>query len=90
MTGFNTRIRAFGLYIKFGKRIGATIHQLGYPTKNALLGWCREYEQRLDLPRGYARFKSKYSQEQKEVVVRHYLDHGWVFRSIVTAHSGLS
>jgi hypothetical protein len=52
----------------------ATVRQLGYPTKNALKGWHREYERRLDLPKGYARSKPKYPQEQKEVAVRHHLD----------------
>ena len=35
------RIRAAKLYIKLGKRLGATIRQLGYPTKNSLIGWYR-------------------------------------------------
>jgi putative transposase len=48
MYSYNDRIRAVELYIKFGKRVRATIRQLGYPTKNALKGWCREYEQRRD------------------------------------------
>jgi hypothetical protein len=52
------------------------IRQLGYPTKNALKGWWREYEQRRDLTKGYTRPKPKYSQEQKDAAVRHYLDHG--------------
>lgn len=43
---------------------------------NALRSWHRDYERRSDLPKGYARSKPKYSQEQKEVAVRHYLDHG--------------
>lgn len=33
------RIRAVELYIKLGKRVKATIRQLGYPTKNALRNW---------------------------------------------------
>jgi transposase-like protein len=37
------RIRAVELYIKLGKRVAATIRQLGYPTKNALKGWHWEY-----------------------------------------------
>jgi putative transposase len=37
------RIRAVELYIKLGKGVAATIRQLGYPTKNALKGWHREY-----------------------------------------------
>jgi len=76
MYSYNDRIRAVELYIKLDKRVRATIRQLGYPTKNALKSWHREYERRLDLPKGYARSKPKYSQEQKETAVRHYLDHG--------------
>ena len=76
MYSYEDRIRAVRLYIKLGKRTGATIRQLGYPTKNALKSWHREYEQGHDLPMGYARSKPKYSDEQKKVAARHYLDHG--------------
>jgi transposase-like protein len=44
------RIRAVKLFIKRGKRTGATLRQLGYPTKNALKSWHREYEQSHDFP----------------------------------------
>ena len=53
MYSYEDRIRAVKLYIKLGKRTGATIRQLGYPTKNALKSWHREYEQGRDLPVGY-------------------------------------
>lgn len=43
------RIRAVELYIKLDKRVKATIRQLGYPTKNALRNWYREYQQHRDL-----------------------------------------
>lgn len=76
MYSYQDRIRAVELYIKLGKRVRATIRQLGYPTKNALKGWFREYERSRDLPKGYARPKPKYSQDQKEIAVRHYLEHG--------------
>mgnify|MGYP001339380661 FL=1 len=46
MYSYEDRLRAVRLYIKLGKRIGLTIRQLGYPTKNALKTWYREYEQR--------------------------------------------
>lgn len=36
MYSYEERIRAVRLYIKLGKRVAATIQQLGYPTKNAL------------------------------------------------------
>ena len=75
MYSYEDRIRAVKLYIKLGKRIGATIRQLGYPTKNALKSWHREYEQSRDLPAGYVLLRPKYSGEQKKVAAQHYLDH---------------
>ena len=75
MYSYEDRIRAVELYIKLGKRLRTTIRQLGYPTKNALKGWHREYEQRLDLPVGYAGWAPKFSQMQKEAAVEHYLTH---------------
>lgn len=36
MYSYEDRIRAVTLYIKLGKRFGATIQQLGYATKNSL------------------------------------------------------
>ena len=70
------RTRAVKLYIKLGKRTGATIRQLGYPTKNSLKSWHRAFEQGQDLPNGYVRSWQKYSDEQKQVAVEHYLNHG--------------
>ncbi|RYD77721.1 MAG: IS3 family transposase [Verrucomicrobiaceae bacterium] len=75
MYSYEDRIRAVELYIKLGKRVRPTVRQLGYPTKNALKGWCREFEQRRDLSVGYARSKPKYSQAQKAGAVEHYLTH---------------
>ena len=75
MYSYEDRLRAVQLYIKLDKRIGLTIRQLGYPTKNALLSWHREYEQSLDLPAGYAR-QPRYSQAHKELAVGYYLEHG--------------
>jgi transposase-like protein len=76
MYSYEERIRAVTLYIKLGKRTGATIRQLGYPTKNSLKSWHEEYERCLDLPSGYVRSMPKYSQTQKERAVEHYAEHG--------------
>jgi putative transposase len=75
MYSYEARVRAVRLYIKLGKRVAATIRQLGYPTKNSLKSWHREYEERLGLPTGYVRLP-KYSQAQKELAVEHYVEHG--------------
>ena len=75
MYSYEDRIRAVELYIKLDKRVGPTIRQLGYPTKNALKDWYREYQQRLDLPAGYAGREPKFSQAQKAAAIEHYLAH---------------
>jgi len=72
MFSYEDRLRAVRLYIELGKRIGLTIRQVGYPTKNALKSWHLEYEQHLDLPAGYVR-RPRYSQAQKVRAVEHYL-----------------
>lgn len=76
MYSYADRMRAVQLYIKLGKRIGATIRQLGYPTKNSLKDWYREYEECRDLPTCYVRKKPWYSAGQKKAAVEHYLNHG--------------
>lgn len=73
------RVRAVELYLKLGKRIEATIRQLGYPTKNSLKAWCDEFEKSGDLQKGYARVNPKYSEKQKNVALEHYVNHGRCF-----------
>jgi transposase-like protein len=85
MYSYEDRIRAVKLYIKLDKRIAATIIQLGFPTKNALKTWHREYEQRQDVSLGYARSRLKYSEEQKQLAVDHYLDHDRCIASTLKA-----
>ena len=75
MYSYEDRMLAVKLYIELGKRTGATIRQLGYPTKNALKSWYREFEQGRDLPLGYALSRPKYSVEQKTAAVEHFLNH---------------
>lgn len=75
MYSYEDRIRAVKLYISLGKRIRATIRQLGYPTKNSLLGWYHEYVRENDLQVGYVRLTQKYSLQQRHEAVQYYLDH---------------
>jgi putative transposase len=84
MYSYEDRLRAVRLYIKLGKRVRLTIRQLGYPTKNALKSWHREFEQRLDLSAGYVR-GPKYSNAQKEIAARHYLDNGRCLAATIRA-----
>jgi len=85
MYSYEDRIRAVKLYIKFGKRTGPTIRQLGYPTKNSLKDWYREHERGRDLRAGYARSRQKYSADQMQVAVQHYLEHDRCIASTIRA-----
>lgn len=85
MFSYEERIRAVKLYIKHGKRLSATIRQLGYPTKNTLIGWYREFERDRDLQVGYVRSSGKYSAQQMKVAVQHYLDHDRCIASTMRA-----
>jgi transposase InsO family protein/transposase-like protein len=76
MFSYEERNRAVKLYIELGKRSAATRRQLGYPTKNSLANWYREFSQGGDLRAGYARPNQKYSDEQKRAAVEHYVSHG--------------
>lgn len=71
MYSYADRIRAVELYLKLGKRLKTTIRQLGYPTKNALKAWCREYEQARDLRVRCAARAPKYSETEKQAAVEH-------------------
>lgn len=82
MYSYDDRLRAVRLYIKLGKRVRLTIRQLGYPTKNALKSWHREFERNHDLPTGYSR-RPRFSEAQKERAVQHYLDKGRCFAATI-------
>lgn len=84
MYSYEDRLRAVRLYIKLGKRIGLTIRQLGYPTKNALKTWYREYDQSRELRVGYTR-PAKFSQAEKERAVEHCLEHGRCIAATIKA-----
>lgn len=85
MYSYEERIRAVKFYIKLGGRLGATIRKLGYPTKNSLISWYREYEREQDLQVGYSRTSGKYSAEQKKLAVQYFLEHDQCIASTLRA-----
>jgi transposase InsO family protein len=72
MYSYEERMRAVELNIRLGKRVRATIRELGYPTKNALKGWHREYEHGQDLAIRSVPRPPKFSEAQKQVALAHY------------------
>lgn len=85
MYTYDERLRAVKLYLKFGKRSRATIRQLGYPTKNSLRNWYQEFLERGDLQVAYVRSKQKYSVEQKNIAIEHYMNDGRCFSATLKA-----
>ncbi len=79
MYSYEERLRAVKLYLKYGRRLKATIRELGYPTKNSLKAWCAEFEEGGNLQEKYVRSLSKYSDEQKNTAIEHYVNHGRCF-----------
>ena len=77
MYSYEDRIRAVKLYLKLGKRLTATVRQLGYPTTKSLERWYHEYERCLDLPtKKRICLSPRYSAEQKKRATDHYMSHG--------------
>ena len=85
MYSYEDRRRAVELYIKLGKRMGATIRKLGYPTKNSLKKWHQEFSGDGDLRIAYARKKQKYSPAQIDQAVEHYLSNGRCYTATIQA-----
>ena len=73
------------LYIRLGKRLNATIRQLGYPTKNALRGWYREYVQNRDLRVQAVARAPKFSEAQKQAALEHFRTHDRCISATVRA-----
>ncbi len=72
------RDRAVDLYIRYECCAADAIHELGYPSKEALRMWYRERleEERTGVPSRRGKRQRRYSEEQKRTAVDHYLECG--------------
>ncbi|SIQ03125.1 hypothetical protein SAMN05880582_101458 [Rhizobium sp. RU20A] len=75
MYSYADRLRAVELYLRLGKRLNATIRQLGYSTKNALKGWYRAYVENRDLRVQAVARAPKFSEAHKHAALEHFLTH---------------
>lgn len=75
MYALEDRKKAVELYLKYGRHAAPVMRELGYPDYKSLIAWVREYKETGTLQdRGY--YARCYSQEDKQVVVDFYLEHG--------------
>ena len=80
------RMKAVNLFFKYGSSPAAVRRELGYPTKNALKQWVREFKATGTLHDGYrGTRRRKYSEEQKQAAVDYYLQHGRSLRRSIKA-----
>lgn len=84
MFTYEDRRIAVDLYYKYHGNGAAVIRELGYPSRNALRQWVKEFERDGDLHKRHKR-KSKFSKEEREFAVNHYLEHGKLITKTIRA-----
>ncbi|EFJ2926601.1 transposase [Escherichia coli] len=88
------KIRAIELYFKYGKKLAPVVRELGYPSKRNLRRWIRSWEAGGEVKESI-RHKPRYTDEQKQVAVEHYLNHWrlpakpWVISALMCSLAGL-
>src|SRR5690625_6134730 len=74
MYSYEKKTKAIKLYFKY-ESYGAVINELGYPSRIALRNWVEDHKRHGDVKKENTR-QSKYTDEQKQVAVAHYLEYG--------------
>lgn len=79
MYSYEDKTRAVELYIKYDKCAADVVLELGYPSTRAVKLWYEEYleEQETGIKHhDRCRGNAKYTDEQKQNAVNHYIEHG--------------
>ncbi len=85
MYSYEERIKAVQLYIKFDKSATSVINELGYPKNTkSIKNWYEEYIANGDLHQEKTDGR-RYTQEQRNAAVTHYLEHGKCLNRTVRA-----
>ena len=74
MFAYEDKLKAIKLYLKY-ESYAAAINELGYPSRGALIQWVKEYKDNGDIRKENTR-KSKYTNNEKQQAVDHYLEFG--------------
>ena len=75
MFSYEARIKAVNLLIQYDRSYADVVNELEYPSKMALRRWHEEYRESGDLLDKHNK-KAKYSEEEKQAVVKYYLEYG--------------
>jgi len=75
MFSYEERLKAVKLLPQYDMSYSTVIRELGYPSKESLRNWYYEYRKEGELHRDLVR-NTKYSEEQKQIAVDYYIEHG--------------
>ena len=70
------KLKAIKLYIKYNKKSSTVRRELGYPTKNALRNWYKDYIANGEKIINNKKRKPKYTKKERDIAVKYYLEHG--------------
>lgn len=73
MFSYEERRKAVELLIQYDGGYAAVIHELGYPSREALRKWYYEYRKNGNI---HEKHKGGYSTAEKEAALEHYINHG--------------
>ena len=82
MYSYEKRKIAIALYIKYDLQVNPVIKELGYPSRRILYKWYKEYIKQNSVPIKFIN-KSNYSDEQKNLAVMYYFEHGKMLSSVI-------
>ncbi len=68
------KLKAINLYFKY-ESYAEALNKLGYPSCGALRNWVYEFKRNDDMKKEFTR-RTKYTFEQKQEAVKHYLEYG--------------
>ena len=75
MFSYKERVKAVKLLLQYDISYATVLRELGYPSRESLVSWYKEYVQNGDLHQDYIK-KDKFTEEQKKEAVNYYLEHG--------------
>lgn len=75
MYSFEEKIHALDILKQLNGNTRATVRLLGYPSRTALINWQKEFVETGSIHSSY-KYKTKYSDEEKEYAVEYYMSHG--------------
>ncbi len=68
--------KAVLLFIQYDLSPSTVIYELGYPSKNTIRNWYRQYQKTGRFEQRDRKSSSKYSSEQRKTAIEYYLAHG--------------